>query len=100
MEIKLRKEIFPLLENGKKKSTSRLGQREVTVDDEIIFVMTEDETVKYKTVVTGVKYCKFNELTEKEAIKEGYDSLKELKGVLNKIYNPSDEDIFTLIEFK
>lgn len=100
MKMRLRKEIFPLLENGRKKSTSRLGHREVNIGDELIFVATEDETVKYKTEVTDVKYCKFSKLTEKEAVKEGYDSLTELKEVLIKIYNPSDNDTFTLIGFQ
>lgn len=100
MKLKLRKEIFLLLESGKKKSTSRLGHRDITVGDELVFVMTEDENIMYKTVITSVKYCKYCEITEAEAFNEGYNSLDELKEALSRIYNPSDEDIFTLIQFQ
>lgn len=99
MIIKLRKEMFGSLSDGTKKSTSRLGKRDVNVGDDLIFEMTEDETVKYQTKVTNVTFCKFSDLTEEEAKMEGYDSLANLKTALTKIYNPNENDIFTLIHF-
>ena len=100
MEIKLRKEMFPALLNGTKTSTSRLGKRDVFVGEDLSFVMTEDENITFYAKVTNISYCNFNELTEEEAIKEGYSNLSELKNALEKIYHPADNDIFTLIEFK
>jgi hypothetical protein len=99
MTIKLRKEMFEHLLNGSKKSTSRFGLRDVKVGEELIFEMIEDNTMVHKTVVTDVIICKFSDLTEDEAKKEGYNSLKDLKEALVKIYNPVENDIFTLIHF-
>lgn len=99
MTIKLRKQMFDHLLDGTKKSTSRLGVRDVEIGEELTFEMTEDETVTYKTVVTDVFISKFSELTEREAKREGYASLKDLKEALTEIYNPAEEDLFTLIHF-
>ena len=92
--------MFPALKNGTKTRTSRFGKRDINVGDKAVFVMTENEKVKFPVVITGVSYCKFFELTQEEAIKEGYSSLEELKSALIKIYNPFDDDVFTIIEFK
>ena len=99
MILKLRKDIFPLLLSGVKTSTSRFGIREAKVGETLTFVMTEDETVKLNTVVTDVKHCRFKDLTEAEALKEGYNTLDELKNVLKSIYNCNEEDDFTLLHF-
>lgn len=99
MTLKLRKEIFNKLIDGTKKSTSRLGERDVAVGNPIVFEMTEDVNVKYNTTVTEVFSLPFSELTEEEAKLEGYDSLKDLKSVLTKLYNPKENDIFTIIHF-
>lgn len=100
MEIKLKKNKFEGLINGTKKSTSRLGHREVNIGEELVIKMTENEKISYSGNVTGVKYCKFSELTEEEAIAEGYNNLAELKENLTNIYNPSADDEFTLIYFE
>lgn len=100
MKIKLRKEMFPALKNGRKTSTSRYGKRDIKVGDKAVFVMTENERIRFPVEITKVSYCTFDEITEEEAIKEGYSSLEELKNALIKIYKPADSDVFTLIEFK
>ena len=100
MEIKLRKEMFPALLNGTKTSTNRLGKRDVSVGENLYFVMTEDANITFSSKVSNVSYCTFGELTEEEAIREGYSNLPELKNALNKIYHPTNDDIFTLIEFE
>jgi tRNA(His) 5'-end guanylyltransferase len=98
--IKLRKEMFDMVVAGAKKSTSRLGERDVKIGDKLILEMTEDESVKYETVVTDVIICHFNDLTEEEAKLEGYESLREMQYALEMIYGPNHEDVFTLIHFK
>ena len=65
----------------------------------MIFVATEDNSISTDVIVTNVKHCKFDELTEEEAFKEGYESLEELKKTLKKIYDISKDDNFTLVEF-
>lgn len=97
--LKLRKEMFPLIYSGKKTCTSRQGIRDFTLYDKLIFVATEDSSISTDVIVTDIKYCKFSELTKEEAIKEGYESLEELKEVLKKIYDISKDDNFTLVEF-
>lgn len=97
--LKLRKEMFPLIYSGKKTCTSRQGIRNFTLYDKLIFVATEDSSISTDVIVTDIKHCKFSELTEEEAIKEGYESLEELKEVLKKIYDISKDDNFTLVEF-
>ncbi len=96
--LKLRKEQFLLVLSGKKTSTSRQGIRRFEVGEEIELVMTEDETCSIDVTITNVKYIKYKDLTENEAIKEGYSSLEELQLALERIYTVNDDD-FTIIEF-
>lgn len=97
--LQLRKEKFPLLFSKKKTSTCRQGIRHIDINDDLTFVMTEDKTFTIDVTVTDVKYIKYNELTEEEAIKEGYTSLKELQDTLKTLYTINDNDDFTIIEF-
>lgn len=97
--LKLRKEMFPAIISGNKTSTSRQGVRLINPNEKLKIVMTEDERFGIDMVVTNVHYCKFNELTKEEAIKEGYSSLQELQDVLKKIYDIEKDDDFTIIEF-
>ena len=97
--LQIRKKMIPLILTGNKISTSRKGLREFNVLDKLVFAATEDPSCTVDTIITGVQYCKFSELTEAEAIAEGYSSLEELKEVLKEIYNPTDDDAFTVIKF-
>lgn len=97
--LKLRKEMFPFILSGAKTSTSRYGIRDIKTQDKLIFVASEDDSCTINTLVTDIQYCRFIDLTEEEAIAEGYNSLAELKAVLKKLYNPQDDDYFTLVTF-
>lgn len=97
--LKLRKEMFPAIYSGKKTCTSRQGTRNFTPQDKLVFAATEDDSISVDVIITNVRHCKFDELTEEEAIKEGYESLEELKEVLGQIYDISKDNNFTLIEF-
>ena len=97
--LKLRKELFPAIYSGKKTCTSRQGIRNFTLHDKLTFVATEDNSIHTDVVITNVKHCKFDGLTKEQAVKEGYESLEELKEVLKKIYDISKDDNFTLVEF-
>ena len=96
--IRIRQEMFPLILSGKKTSTSRQGLREIEVGQELRFLSADGDIAD--TVVTNVEYCKFEELTEEEALKEGYSSVDELKDVLRNLYAIESDPNFTLIEFK
>lgn len=97
--LKLRKEMFPAIYSGEKTSTSRQGKRSFKPGTYLTIVAKEDESVSVDVLITDVTHCKYDELNEKEAIREGYKSLKEMKEVLEKIYDISKDDNFTLIEF-
>lgn len=97
--LKLRKEMFPAIYSGEKTSTSRQGKRDFKPGTYLTIVAKEDETVNIDVLITDVTHCKYNELDEEEAIREGYKSLKEMKETLEKIYDISKDDNFTLIEF-
>ena len=96
--MRIRQETFPLILSGKKTSTSRQGKRAVKIGQELRFLSADGDIAD--TLVTNVEYCKFNELTEEEAFKEGYSSLDELKDVLRNLYDIDADPNFTLVEFK
>ena len=97
--LQLRKEMFRAIFSGKKTSTSRQGIRPIVPQQELRLI-APNESVSVDVLVTSVSQCKFDELTIKEAIKEGYSSLEELKDTLKKIYDIEKDDNFTIIEFK
>lgn len=97
--LKLRKEMFPLINSGVKTSTSRYGVRTIKLHDKLTLVAPEDSSCTIDVIVTGIQYYQFMDLTEEEAIAEGYASLAELRATLKKLYNPQNDDYFTLIKF-
>ena len=64
MELKIRHSLFAKIANEQKKSTSRLGERDVEVGEKLIFRSTDDENFAYETTVIGVKVCKFSEIKD------------------------------------
>ncbi len=99
-EIKLRDEIFPLLLSGKKKTTTRKGKREINLD--LMRIVATDGTVEpVVKMVSRVEYVRMVNMTEEDAINDGYDSLAEWRGVMWSIYGelPGDE-IITIIHFE
>ena len=98
-ELRLRKEMFPAILSGNKTTTSRYGFRDISIGDNIKIIASEDDDVFVHAIVTNVYYLDYNEFDEEEARNEGYETLEELKAVLEKIYNPTDCDTFTIIGF-
>lgn len=96
--MRIRQETFPLILSGKKTSTSRQGLREIKIGQELRFLSADGDIAD--TIVTNVEYCRFNDLTEEEAFKEGYSALAELKDVLRNLYDVDADPNFTLVEFK
>ena len=94
MELKIRNELFAKIANGKKKSTSRLGIRDVKPGDPIKFVANDDEKRVYE------KVCAFADITDEDARMEGYASLNEMEQSLRDVYDFDEQSIFTLIQFR
>lgn len=100
MELKIRHELFAKIANGEKKSTSRLGVRDVKPGDPIKFVANDDEKRVYETTVENVKVCAFADITDEDARMEGYASLNEMEQSLRDVYDFGEQSIFTLIQFR
>jgi hypothetical protein len=99
-ELLLRREIFGKVLDGSKKSTSRKGKRDI-IKGELLFKMTENEAEQVCVNVNNVRYLPYCEISEEEAIKEGYKSLSDLKEILTKIYGEIDpNEIFTFVEWE
>ena len=100
MELKIRHELFAKIANGEKKSTSRLGVRDVKPGEPLKFVSNDDEKLVYETIVESVKVCAFADITEEDAHMEGYTSLGEMEKSLRAVYDFDSHSTFTLIRFR
>ena len=100
MELKIRHELFTKIANGEKKSTSRLGVRDVKPGEPLKFVSNDDEKLVYETIVECVKVCAFADITEEDAHMEGYASLGEMEKSLRAVYDFDSHSIFTLMRFR
>lgn len=99
-ELLLRRAIFGKVLDRSKHSTSRKGKRDI-VKGALLFKMTEDETQQVIVNVTNVRYIPFGEISEEEAVKEGYESVEQLRSVLFDIYGETPEtELFTFVEFE
>lgn len=81
--ICIKEDYYKLFLSGKKKTTIRSGLRDIKLGQ--CYLRTEYDD--WDAVITGFKYSKFCELTEKDAKLDGFDSLNELKSVLLEIYS-------------
>ena len=100
MEFKIRPALFTKIANGEKKSTSRLGERDVKIGEAIVFRATDNEDLVYNTTVESVKVCKFSDITNEDAKLEGYSSFEEMTVSLKAVYDFDENSMFTLIRFK
>ena len=99
-ELLLKRDIFGKVLDGNKKSTSRKGKRGI-VNGVLLFKMTEDETQQVIVNVTNVRYLPYGDITEGEAVKEGYKSLDELRDILTRIYGEiAPDETFTFVEWE
>ena len=85
---------------GKKTSTSRYGWRTNIEKGLLKIKMTENQELEVMVLVTDVIFTRYGELTEEEAIKEGFENLSELRAVLEDIYGELSESTpMTLVWF-
>jgi len=83
---------------GEKTSTIRKGKRNEKVGDKLTFhVAGEEMTVE----VTSTEEKEFSQLTLEDALKDGFDTLEELKEAMKFHYpDVEDTDTVTIINFK
>lgn len=86
-EVKFRKEYYPLIRDGKKTQTLRLARKRLDVQEGDIVTAVfpgMNETLTLKILRIG--YKQFKSITLDDALREGYESLADLKNELLKIY--------------
>ncbi len=84
--------------SGRKRSTIRLGI--VTPRNSRVYLECNGK-IYGELYIESTEYVKFSELTEKDAVRDGFNSLEELKDALKNIYtNLSGEDWVTIIHFR
>jgi hypothetical protein len=96
--IALADEYFDLVNNGIKTSTIRYKRRNYNIGECKFYSDTTDKTTIVK--IKEIQYKIMSDLTEQDAIQDGFRSLAELKGALLRFYpNATDSDEITKVIF-
>lgn len=100
LKIKLQAKYWDKVLDGSKFSTSRLGKRDYPLGFTVI-EQTENPDISIVVYIRSIEYCRFGELTNYEAVAEGYYDAEDLKANLCKIYgNIEYDDIITLLHWE
>jgi len=84
---------------GKKVTTIRKGIRNFKIGERVL--ITSQNRIYAEAEITGLKYARISELTEKDAVKDGFLTKKELLKALKKYYGQiKSNDTITIIYFK
>ena len=94
--LDLADKFLPLVFDGRKRTTVRKGQR--TIKKGPALLRSEEQTLPIKIV--GKHYKKYSELTREDAVRDGFNSLQELRDALHEFYpDLADSDTVTVVEF-
>ncbi len=97
--INFDEEYVDLILSGKKKSTVRKGIKSYEMGKVVYLTASSKPFAKAKVTKAVVKRVK--ELSDEDAIKDGFKSKEELIEALRKIYGRIDEsDLVTIIHFE
>ncbi len=97
--INFDEEYVDLILSGKKKSTVRKGIKSYEMGKVVYLTASSKPFAKAKITKAVVKRVK--ELSDEDAIKDGFKSREELIEALRKIYGRIDEsDLVTIIHFE
>jgi len=95
--LPLSDEFIPGVLADRKTTTIRRGRRTYGLGEGVLKAGSQDIPIK----VNNVRYCKFRELTEADAFRDGFESLKQLHDVLRRIYPKLDlDDEVTVVHFE
>jgi len=84
---------------GKKVTTIRKGIRDFKVGEKIL--ITSQDRIYAEAEIIEVKYLKVSDLTDEDALKDGFSSKDELFKALEKYYSSiKSNDTITIIGFK
>jgi len=81
-ELPLHSDYMPLVREGKKHSTVRKGVRKIASN--LADLVAGDD--RLRVIVTGVDVKPFEDLTEADAQRDGFESLCELESALRRFY--------------
>jgi hypothetical protein len=97
--LKLDDELMEWVWAGEKNGTSRLGKREIELDD-LLLTATNGTVGDIVVTVKSVTYTKLKDIPMSIINSEGYKSLEELTTTLLKFYpDIKGDDLFTIIEW-
>ncbi len=94
--IRLSGEFLPAVLEGRKVSTIRRGRRMYPLGDAVLRAANREVMVR----VERVRHSVLHNLTEEDALHDGFDNLEELLAALDRFYpelRPEDE--VTIVEF-
>ncbi len=96
VELVLAPDLFTLAKKGRKKATIRRGRREVPLGEALLC----SELGVTRVIVERVRHCRLGELTDADAVRDGFATLSELQAALARFYNHLEPDeTVTVIEF-
>lgn len=96
MKILLKKQFMPLVQSGCKKTTIRLGKRNIMTGPAEIVSGTQNIPIHINNII----YKRISELSDKDAQSDGFQDKEELIEGLRNIYtNFEHDDYVTIIQF-
>jgi hypothetical protein len=101
MELKMLQRFMTLVEQGKKTTTIRRGHRHELIHyNSVTLVATEDANKKISITITNVYFVTLEQISDKNAIRDGFESRAKLVDALTDIYGsllPTEP--MTIVEF-
>ena len=96
MNMLLNDEFIPAVKAGTKRSTVRKGVRSIELG---AMCRLQGEHDYADVSINGTTFKLFDELDSADAIRDGFESVDELRRVLTEIYGPLDGEYMTIIRF-
>jgi hypothetical protein len=97
--IRIDPKFFPDIQEGRKKATVRRGVRSYPIG-RIVIESDEPSPRVLDVSVESIQFKAYEELTEEDARRDGYNSLADLRSELDRIYGDlSPKDLMTIVEF-
>lgn len=95
--IRLHPDYWPAVLSGRKRSTVRRGRRSYVLGDSLLSTGQQETLVR----ITAIRYCLVRELTEEDAVRDGFNTLDELLEALHHFYPAlHSEETVTIVFFR
>ena len=86
-EVKFKKEYYSLIKDGVKTQTLRLARKRLDVQEgSIVTAVFPGISETLKIHIHKIGYKQFKSITLEDAVREGFESITDLKNELMKIY--------------